>query len=450
MWSNKKVVCLFVLPVVAMSFIASHGYAATDDVIEPNGTANNDYDCSTQCENVYKDASSISIDGDGSISDSNVLYELCYEACMEKSDLFHVDYPYILGPLTIQPYAELTNSDPIELANLTGILYARINKDRNRIQFKYTMDNNHNNESASDNNEPFYPYFAMHLHQGNLDSEEIGGHIISSIAGQGPIVGCIIPPRSPDEPPQVCSEFCTPGSEVRGNCVNPTSLGVQECPVCDVTFAHAYFCKGGCQNDNRIVGNTTMNPLTGQSTIDVVAPSRYCDIGRDNPSNPIQDTWIPGLHSMEFSGNPNDGIHYSPYSIGIEENYDLWCGEDMPFLYDLVLADNAAAYVALHGNFNATGYASLLYGDAFAAISKSIGGVQNCTIFGNEDYPCVDGMPHNVLHGISNPLSSPSSSIDDDGETSNSAESDAISMGGLGANKAFAHIISMIIVIGLL
>lgn len=238
---------------------------------------------------------------------------------------------------------------------------------------------------------------SMHMHSGNLVAGEIGGSILVSIAGKGPIVGCVVPDFATGEP-SVCSELCTPGSEARGNCKTPSSLGLPACPLCDITVAGAYFCKGGCQGDNRILGNTILGPTGPQPQI--VVPSRACDMNNDNPSSAKQQAWIPGVHSVEYSGNPEDGKKYSPYSIGIEENFDLWCGEELPFLHDLVFKPGQAAYVALHADFNATGVASLAYGDSFAEVSTSDGGVQNCTIFGSTEYDCSAGI-EGVLPAIS-------------------------------------------------
>ena len=84
-------------------------------------------------------------------SETAVAFDLCVNACDGTPELFHVDFPYLIGPLTLQPYPELTNSDPLELKNLTGELWARVNTGRNQMQFYYQM---------SDNPEPFFPYFA--------------------------------------------------------------------------------------------------------------------------------------------------------------------------------------------------------------------------------------------------------------------------------------------------
>lgn len=183
----------------------------------------------------------------------------------------------------MKPYPETTNSDPAELANLTGTMYARVDINREKMQFYYVMD---------DNPSPFYPYFAMHLHHGNLNAEEIGGHIVVSIAGKGDIIGCVAPRLTGTGEPEiaVCSELCTPGSVELGACVNPTSNPAplpQECPICGFVAAAAYFCQGGCQGDRRILGYNVTNP-DGSSTPQTLAPSRFCDLDNDNPSNPLQ------------------------------------------------------------------------------------------------------------------------------------------------------------------
>ncbi|CAB9518369.1 expressed unknown protein [Seminavis robusta] len=234
-------------------YVTAHLAKAQDSVV-------GDGACQQECEAAYADPTMI---------------DLCNTACLEQPELFHVDFPYIFGPLTVQPYPNLTNADPTELEDLTGTLWARVNVDRNRMQFMYEMDSNP---------EPFFPYFAMHLHQGNLNAEEIGGDL----------VGCFLPAaQGGDGPPdlQLCSEKCTVGSTDRGNCVNPGLTQpepLEACPVCDLTLAYAYFCPGGCQGDGRIVGNSTVNPVAGQMQNQTVVPSRFCDIGGNNPSNAVQ------------------------------------------------------------------------------------------------------------------------------------------------------------------
>jgi hypothetical protein len=98
----------------------------------------------------------------------------CISWCENNEDYFDEEYPYVLGPLALQPYPELTGIDGGEIKDLVGELWARIDARRQKIQFRYRMNTNP---------EPFYPYFAMHLHQGNLIPEEIGGHILVTIAG---------------------------------------------------------------------------------------------------------------------------------------------------------------------------------------------------------------------------------------------------------------------------
>eukprot|EP00934_Nitzschia_sp_Nitz4_P003031 Nitzschia sp. Nitz4//scaffold144_size56818//43638//44989//NITZ4_006545-RA/size56818-processed-gene-0.72-mRNA-1//1//CDS//3329536540//3021//frame0 len=329
--------------------------------------------CPEQCQAQY------------SYDDTVPMLLLCTEACENSADKpysFDAAYPYVLGPLPMAPRAELTYSDPDELANLTGTLYARVDKTRQRMQFWYEMDHNP---------EPMFPYHGMHLHKGNLVAGEIGGHILVSIAGKGPVVGCAVPV---DGELVVCSETCLPGSVELGTCMTPASVGLSACPLCNLLIGDAYFCRGGCQGDGRILGHNIT--LFGTVAPQTVVPSRKCDIDNENPSNALQGQWIQGVHSHEYSGNPDDGEEYSPYSIGVAENFDLWCGDILPFLIDEVFGSGQASYVALHGNFNATGISSLVYGDAFAAISTSEGGPQSCYLFGNTDYPCDEaygGLP---------------------------------------------------------
>ena len=83
----------------------------------------------------------------------------------------------------------------------------------------------------------------------------------------------------------------------------------------------------------------------------------------------------------------------------MEENYDLFCGEELPFLVDMVFAEGQASYVALHGNFNVIGITA---GEALAVVSTSDRGPQNCTIFGNPEFECTDGVD-----GVLSPLGAP-------------------------------------------
>jgi hypothetical protein len=324
----------------------------------------------------------------------------CANLCADHPQLFDVDYPYLLGPLPMKPYAELTGAPAAEInaafpSNSSNHVYVRVNADRDKIQFYLNM---------TDNPEPYFPYFAMHLHHGNLIKEEMGGQIMVHIAGAGDLVGCAGISRSLKlnvRRLNVCSPQCTKGNHKLGNCINPKRyiFSLRRCPICNQVAAGAYFCKGGCQGDRRISGKT-IKGLLGRSKVERVAPSRFCDINNPNrPSNPKQRQWIQGLYSHEFSGNETDGKLYSKWSIGIPENYDYWCKESLPFLVDNVFQKGAASYVALHTNFNATGLPALLYGDVFAPVSTSEGGVQACTIFGNPSLPCSLGVT-----GILKPL----------------------------------------------
>jgi hypothetical protein len=316
----------------------------------------------------------------------------CATLCASQPQLFDVDYPYLLGPLPMKPYAELTGAPAAEInaafSSPSNHMYVRVNADRNKIQFYLNM---------TDNPEPYFPYFAMHLHHGNLNKEEMGGHIMVHIAGAGDIVGCAGVSRSLKANVKrlnICSPQCTKESHNVNNCINPKRyiFSLRRCPICNQVLAGAYFCKGGCQGDRRVSGKTKMG-LTGKSKVESVAPSRFCDINNPNkPNNPKQKQWIQGLYSHEFSGNETDGKQYSKWSIGIPENYDYWCKESLPFLVEDVFQKGAASYVALHANFNATGLPAVLYGDIFTPVSTSEGGAQACTIFGNPSIPCSSGV----------------------------------------------------------
>ena len=93
-------------------------------------------DCEAECSGVYSDT---------------ILKGLCTSACSSMPELFDAEFPYLLGPLSMQPYPDLTNSDPEELKDLTGTLYARVSADRMKMQFYLDMDTNPT---------PFFPYFA--------------------------------------------------------------------------------------------------------------------------------------------------------------------------------------------------------------------------------------------------------------------------------------------------
>lgn len=87
---------------------------------------------------------------------------LCTSACdsLNSGELDAV-FLYIFGPLSLIPYPEITFSDPVELQNLSGRVYARVDKGRSRMQSYYRMD--------------------------------IGGHILVSIADKGPLLGSFVP-----------------------------------------------------------------------------------------------------------------------------------------------------------------------------------------------------------------------------------------------------------------
>lgn len=93
-------------------------------------------DCDADCSSVYTD---------------DILKGLCINACSTNPTMFSAEFPYLLGPLTMQAYPELANTDPEEMKDLTGTLYARVNAERTKMQFYLDMDTNPT---------PFFPYFA--------------------------------------------------------------------------------------------------------------------------------------------------------------------------------------------------------------------------------------------------------------------------------------------------
>jgi hypothetical protein len=345
-------------------------------------------DCNTVCSTKYG-------------SNAN-LVSSCSILCADRPQLFSVDYPYLLGPLPMKVYPELTGGSAAEMSaafpSSANQMYVRVNDQRDKIQFYLDMANNP---------EPYFPYFAMHLHHGNLNKEEFPGRVIGHIAGAGDIVGCATVSRSvraTSRRLQVCSAQCTKGSHKLGNCINPKRylFSLPRCPLCNHVLARAYFCKGGCQDDGRILGKTVKGTM-GKSKVERVSPSRACGNNNpNNPSNPKQRQWIQGLYSHEFSGNETDGKAYSKWSIGRPENYDYWCKESLPFLVDDVFQKGAASYIALHMNFNATGLPALAYGDMHTPVSTSTEGVQACTIFGDPNIPCSAGVT-----GVLQPLDEP-------------------------------------------
>ncbi|CAJ1937289.1 unnamed protein product [Cylindrotheca closterium] len=95
-------------------------------------------DCETECSSVY-------------YKDKEILRGLCINGCSTMPEMFNAEFPYLLGPLTMQAYPELTNSDPEELKDMTGTLFARVHVNRTKMQFSLSMDTNPT---------PFFPYFA--------------------------------------------------------------------------------------------------------------------------------------------------------------------------------------------------------------------------------------------------------------------------------------------------
>ena len=91
-------------------------------------------------------------------------------------------------------------------------------------------------------------------------------------------------------------------------------------------------------------------------------------------------------------------------SIGVKENFPLWCGTELPFLVDVVLAEGQGAYVALHVNFDAAGFTVVTFGNVFAEVVSSTDGPHSCYIFGDTNYPCVDGFEDKLV-----PIQAPAS-----------------------------------------
>jgi len=250
------------------------------------------------------------------------------------------DYPILLGPFDLQQYPGYTlGPNP-----LTGKVWVRINEAVDRIQFKYTMD-------SDPSSTPYWPFFAMHLHYGEVKTGNKAGPIVVTIRGKGDITG-YTSPSSPIEG-SVCSSSCLPGA-----------LGCDPfCPPNNTfphTFAYAYSCDGGCNGDERDGdGNRSL------------APSRFCDLDNSNPSLPPQDVWMDGRYSDERSGNVND-TGYSPYSIFKHGNFPKFCSYQIDFL-PTVFRKDAYCYVALHNNYNATGAPDLLFGTLLAIINNGTG-----------------------------------------------------------------------------
>ena len=61
----------------------------------------------------------------------------------------------------------------------------RTNEDFDEIQFKYLLDEDYSEEYPA-----YYPFFAMHLHHGDVPAH-VGGHILVTIAGKGPLEDCV-------------------------------------------------------------------------------------------------------------------------------------------------------------------------------------------------------------------------------------------------------------------
>jgi len=249
-------------------------------------------------------------------------------------------YPHEFGPFTLKQYPAFTlGPNP-----LTGKVYIRINDEFDKIQFRYTMD-------QDPTPTPYYPFFAMHLHFGEVKPGNKGGPIVVTIRGKGDITGF----TSPDSPipDSICSDECLIGA-----------LGCDpNCPANNTfphTFAYAYACDGGCDGDARDGdGNRSL------------APSRFCDLDNSNPNNPPQNVWMDGRYSDERSGNSSD-TGYSPSSIFKPGNFPKFCSYTIDFLPTL-FEPGVYTYVALHSNYLATGAPDLLYGTLLAIINDGDG-----------------------------------------------------------------------------
>jgi len=249
-------------------------------------------------------------------------------------------YPHELGPFPLHQYPLYTLGPNL----LTGQVWLQINDAFNMIQFRYVLDQNPTTT-------PYWPFFAMHMHFGEVKAGNKPGPIVITIRGKGDIIGDTSS-SSPIEG-SVCSNMCLPGA-----------LGCDpNCPSNNTfphTFAYAYACSGGCNGDARDGdGNKTL------------APSRFCDLDNSNPSNPPQNVWMDGRYSDERSGNSSD-TGYSPYSIFKPGNFGNFCSYTIDFLPTL-FDSGVYTYVALHTNFNATGAPDLLYGTLLAIINDGTG-----------------------------------------------------------------------------
>lgn len=254
---------------------------------------------------------------------------------------YHGDYPIRLGPFPLHQYPEFTFGP----SPFTGWVWVRMNAGLDRIQFKYQLDQQHPEQT------PYWPFFAMHLHVGEVKAGNKGGPIAVTIRGKGDITG-YVSPSSPLEN-SICSSQCL-----------PAAIGCDpNCPPDNTfpyTFAYAYACDGGCNGDERDGDGDR-----------ALAPSRYCDLDNDNSSNPPQNVWMSGRYSDERSGNSTDE-GYSPYSIFKRGNFDKFCSYEIDFLPTL-FEPGVYTYVALHTNYNATGAPDLLYGTVLSIINDGNG-----------------------------------------------------------------------------
>jgi len=257
----------------------------------------------------------------------------------------NISYPYVLGPFTLQQYPYYT----LGPNNLTGQVWLRINDAFDHIQFMYRLN-------QDPTTTPYWPFWAMHLHFGEVKAGNKPGPIVITIRGKGDIIGL----SSPDSIPSyaICSSSCL-----------PDALGCDpNCPP-DTTsshvFAYADACPGGCDGDER----------DGYGNISL-APSRHCDLDNSYSNNPPQNTWMDGRLSDERSGNDTDSStsspYYSPTSIFKVGNFQNWCSYSIGYLASL-FEPGMYTYVALHSNFNATGAPDILYGTLLAIVNDGSG-----------------------------------------------------------------------------
>mmetsp|Transcript_68657 Transcript_68657/g.119253 ORF Transcript_68657/g.119253 Transcript_68657/m.119253 type:complete len:396 (+) Transcript_68657:63-1250(+) len=323
---------------------------------------------------------------------------ICVAAC-ETDPTTDGQFPYWLGPVPFLAHESKTGHPANSVSRMSAKMWARVGIKKNQIMFKFAYD-------ADYASLPHTPMFAMHMHHGSPEEfPEVVGHVIITIGGKTDLMSCVYMGPGGLTGAQagttICHEDCMASASPAngGNCFNPASVNLNmataqttmmpdsETPycVCGAVLSASRLCPGGCMGDSRN-GYQIIHPVTGPS-VGSTAPSRACDIG-DNlrPSDVKEHKWVVGKNSMEYSGNKDDA-DYSPYSIYIHDNYAKWCKDEIEFLQDMVLAQGQKTYVALHANFNATGWPDVAFGSLFASFE---GGVTPCTIFGGTK-SCYDG-----------------------------------------------------------